>query len=263
MTEEERILTEFYSNYDEDGRLATRHGSVEFLTTMRYIKKYLKQGDRILEIGAGTGRYSHALAGEGYRVDAVELVPHNIEIFKRNTREGERVTVTQGNALDLSNFADGSYDMTLLLGPMYHLYTEETQLKALSEAIRVTKKGGVIFAAYCNSDATMVQFCFIKGMIKDAHYKKLIDPVTFKAKSNPEDIFQLYRREDVDGLMKNFAVERLHYVGTDMATEYISAVVDEMDDELFNSYLDYHFAICERQDMVGTTNHILDIFRKL
>lgn len=69
-------LMDFYNNYDEDSRLTPRHGSVEFLTTMRYITRYLKPGDHILEIGAGTGRYSHALARQGYPVDAVELIPH-------------------------------------------------------------------------------------------------------------------------------------------------------------------------------------------
>jgi len=71
-------LREFYENYDEDGRLASRHGQVEYLTTMRYVKKYLRPGMRILEIGAATGRYSHTLAREGYEVDAVELLAHNI-----------------------------------------------------------------------------------------------------------------------------------------------------------------------------------------
>ncbi len=59
---ENQYLIDFYNQYDEDSRLALKHGSVEFLTTMRYIEKYRKQGDRVLEIGAGTGRYSHALA---------------------------------------------------------------------------------------------------------------------------------------------------------------------------------------------------------
>ena len=79
------VLTEFYSNYDEDNRLRSKHGMVEFLTTMRYIEKYLQPGMRILEVGAATGRYSHALAQAGYQVDAVELVEHNIEIFRQKT----------------------------------------------------------------------------------------------------------------------------------------------------------------------------------
>ena len=84
------ILTKHYSGYDEDGRLRSRHGMVEFLTTMRYVQKYLRPGMRILEIGAGTGRYSHELVQQGYQVEAVELVEHNIEIFKQNHHAGHK-----------------------------------------------------------------------------------------------------------------------------------------------------------------------------
>lgn len=257
-----KILSEFYSNYDEENRLLSKHGQVEYLTTMRYIEKYLRPGMRILEVGAATGRYSHALAQMGYKVDAIELVQHNIEIFKEKTKDGEDVTIRQGDARDLSAFADNRFDMTLVLGPMYHLFTVEDQKQALSEAIRVTKPGGIIFAAYCGNEATMVQFCFGRGMIREPRYRELIDPVTFKASSDPAELFELYRKEDIDALMADFCVERLHYVGTDMATNYMRETVDAMDEELFELYLKYHFAICERVDCVGTSHHILDIFRK-
>ena len=256
-------LTAYYSGYDEEGRLASRHGSVEFLTTMRYIERYLQPGMRILEIGAATGRYSHTLARMGYAVDAVELVQHNIDIFQKNTQPGENVTIRQGNAKDLHFLEEGTYDITLLLGPMYHLFTVEEQLQALTEALRVTKKGGILMAAYCGNDATMVQYCFGRGMLKEKRYQDLVDPVTFKASSDPAELFELYRREDIDELMSHFAVKRLHYVGTDMATNYMRACIDEMDDDFFATYLRYHFTICERSDMVGVSHHILDISRKL
>jgi len=256
------VLSEYYGSYDEDNRLRSQHGSVEFLTTMRYVEKYLRPGMQILEVGTATGRYSHTLARQGYQVDAVELVQHNIEVFMANTLPGENVRIYQGNAKNLHMLTDNTYDITLLLGPMYHLFTEAEQKQALSEAIRVTKKGGVIFAAYCGNEATMVQYCFGRGMIKEQHYRDLVDPVTFKASSDPAELFQLYRKEDIDALMEDFSVTRLHYVGTDMATNYMRQAVDEMDAELFNLYLQYHFAICERGDLVGASHHILDIFRK-
>ena len=258
-----KALTEFYTNYDEEGRLLSRHGQVEYLTTMRYIEKYLRHGMRVLEIGAATGRYSHTLARQGYRVDAVELVQHHIDIFRSLTQPGEEVTIRQGNAKDLSCFEDEMFDMTLLLGPMYHLFTVEEQLQALSEAIRVTKKGGIIMAAYCGNDATMVQFCFGRGMLKEQRYRELVDFETFKASSDPAELFQLYRIEDIDALMENFATQRLHFVGTDMATNYMRPTIDEMDDAFFDLFLQYHFTICERQDMVGVSHHFLDIFRKV
>ncbi len=260
--ETEKLLTDYYSSYDEDSRLRSKHGMVEYLTTMRYIEKYLRPGNRVLEIGAGTGRYSHALAQQGYRVDAVELVQHNIDIFREKTQPGEAVAIRQGNAKDLGFFPDHTFDITLLLGPMYHLFTREEQRQALSEAIRVTKPGGVIFAAYCGNDASMVMYCFGRGMLREERYQKLVDPVTFKASSDPAELFALCRREDIDALMEGFSVTRLHYVGTDMAANYMRTVIDDMDDELYAMYLRYHFAICERPDMVGVSHHVLDVFRK-
>lgn len=258
-----KALTEYYSNYDEEGRLLTRYGQVEYLTTMRYIEKYLRPGIRILEIGTATGRYAHAFARQGYRVDAVELIQHNIDIFNSLTLPGEDITIRQGNAKDLDVFPDDTFDITLLLGPMYHLFTEEEQHQALSEAVRVTKQNGIVFAAYCGNDATVIQYCFGRGMLKEQRYKDLVDMETFKASSDPAELFQLYRIEDIDKLMSAFQTERLHFVGTDMATHYMRSTVDEMDDEFFDLYLRYHFTICERTDMVGASHHFLDVFRKL
>ncbi|MBQ2818491.1 MAG: class I SAM-dependent methyltransferase [Clostridia bacterium] len=255
------ILNKHYSNYNEDARLRSRHGMVEFLTTVKYIEKYLRPDSRIIEIGAGTGRYSHYFAQNGYRVDAVELLEHNIEIFKQNTKPNENITVTQGNALDLSEFEDAVYDIVLLLGPMYHLYTDDDRRKAISEAMRIAKNDGVIFVAYCGNEATMMQECFKYKLVTDPHFSKLMDE-TFKCSSNPEDLFVLFRKSEIDKMMESFDVHRLHFVGTDMYTHYVKDQIYEMDDEIYEIYLKYHFAICEREDLVGISNHFLDIFRK-
>lgn len=255
-------MNHYYGNYDEDNRLNYRYGLVEYLTTMHYIRKYLYPGMYILEIGAATGRYSHALAREGYKVDAIELVEHNIEIFKANTQEGEDVTITQGDAKDLSALEDDTYDMTLLLGPMYHLFTEEEKLQALSEAIRVTKIGGIIYTAYCMSDASILGYGFIRGEIHNMIEKKMIDPVTFQTFSKPMDLFELHRKEDIDALRNHFHVTPLHFLATDGYANHIRSTMSEMDDRTFDLFMRYHFATCERQDMIGYSNHTLDIVRK-
>lgn len=260
--ETNRYLTEYYSSHDEDARLTSRHGQVEYLTTMRYIEKYLRPGMRILEIGTGTGRYAHALARMGYTVDAVELIESNIDVFKRNTQPGEMISIVQGNALDLSGFADKSYDITLLLGPLYHLYDAAEQKQALCEALRVTKSGGILFCAYCISDSTILQYCFGRGTLFEMIDKGLIDTETFKAYSTPAELFQLYRKEDIDALIEELPMDRLHYVAADLATMYMPETVDGLTDEMFEMYMKYHFAICERPDMMGLTNHSLDIARK-
>ena len=260
--ETEQYLAAYYNRGMEDGRLTSQHGSVEFLTTMRYVERYARPGDRILEIGAGTGRYAHALARQGYTLDALELIPYNMEVFRQNTLPEERISIAQGNALDLSRFADSRYDITLLLGPMYHLFTEEDKRQALREAIRVTKPGGVLFAAYCIADASILGFGFKEGHIFELIEKGLLETEHFKAFSNPEDLFELHRKEDIDTLMRGFHTTRLHYVATDGYTDHMRETVDAMDAATFALYLQYHFAVCERADMAGLSHHTLDIFRK-
>lgn len=258
----EVYLTEFYNKCDEDGRLLTRYGAIEFITTIKYIEKYLQKGMKIIEIGAATGKYSHTLARMGYEVDAVELLEHNIDIFKRNTIKGEKISITKANAMDLSSFEDEKYDITLLLGPMYHLYTEEDKLKALSEAIRVTKKGGIVFAAYCMGDASILQYGFGRGIIKELIEKCMLNPETFDTFSNSWDIFELHRKEDIDQLRSHFDVEQLHFIATDGYSNHIREKLEEMDEETYEIFVKYHLATCERQDLIGYSNHTLDIFKK-
>lgn len=131
---------------NEDSRLTrNRHGQLEYLTTMNYIHKFVPSESKILEVGAGTGRYSVALAMEGYDVTAVELVGNNLEILRRNAAGLENITSYQGDAEDLSLFADNSFDAVLVLGPMYHLFEKAEQHRALDEAIRVSKPGASLW----------------------------------------------------------------------------------------------------------------------
>ena len=256
-------IVAYYERFDEASRLLSRRGQVEFLTTVQYVEKYLQQNDHILEIGAATGRYSHYFAKKGYKVDAVELVEHNIKIFQRKTQPCEKVTIRQGNALDLAFFADNTFDITLLFGPMYHLYTTEDQKQALSEAIRVTKTNGIVFTSYCMADPVLILHGFGNGEIRDFISRGKVDRTTFLCYSGKKDIFQLYRKEQIVALRENFPCEPLHYVATDGCTNCIRRSIDKMSKDDFDLYLQYHFLTCEQSDMTGMSDHTLDIFRKI
>lgn len=260
--DEFKYLTDYYNNYDEDGRLLRKFGQVEFLTTMKYIEKYIEKGMRILEVGAGTGRYTITLAEKGYKVDAIELIQHNIDILKGKITEKHKINVKQGNAVDLTCYPDETFDITLVLGPLYHLFIEEEKKKAISEAIRVTKKGGAVFISYCINEATIFGWGFKNGNISSALESGIVNRDTFKCKSNPSLLFELHRKEDIERLMSDFDIQPLHYVATDLVTNYMREIIDAMDENMFNTYLKYHFTICERSDLVGATHHSLDIFRK-
>ena len=84
---EENLIT-YYNKFNEDKRLNTRHGQVEFITSMKYIKEYLKEfnNPKILDVGAGTGKYSINLANDGYDVTALEVVKHNLKVIQKNIK---------------------------------------------------------------------------------------------------------------------------------------------------------------------------------
>jgi SAM-dependent methyltransferase len=185
-------------------------------------------------------------------------------VFKSLLLPAQRINITQGNALDLHMFADNTFNLTLVLGPLYHLYSDEDKKKCIAEALRVTKPGGIIFAAHVISDITIYSEGFQYNRLDIPGYitQGKIDPLTFATTSTPDDVFELVRKEDIDRLMAHFPVTRLHYVATTLISRILRESLDAMDEETFNLYMRYHFAICERPDMAGMTSHSLDVFRK-
>ena len=255
-------LVDFYNRIDEDSRLLSKCGRIEFLTTVKYIDKYLKKDMNIIEIGAATGRYSHHYARKGYTVEAVELIDHNIEIFKANTLPGEKVNIRQGNAVDLSFYDDNSFDVTLLLGPMYHLYTPEEQKKALSEAMRITKTDGYIFIAYCMLDPSVLTRAFAENRLQEFIDTELINIDTFETFFPPHGVFKLYTSDEIFDLTNPLGARRLHFVATDGYAPHMNKSVEKMDDFTYQTYLRYHFKNCERQDLIGMSPHTLEVLKK-
>ena len=256
-------LEDYYNQYDEEGRLLSRHGQVEYLTTMKYINECLSgtSDPAILEIGAGTGRYSVTLAKQGHRVTAVELIPRNLEILKSKLDGSERITPILGNALDLSVLPDASFSVTLVLGPMYHLYTREEKLQALSEAVRVTKPGGYLLIAYCMNEPTIISYVFGKNKLREVTDLHMLTP-DWHCISEPKDLFEMVRTEEIAALDAEVPVQRIKLVAADGAANYMRQVIDAMDDETFSKWMDYHFSTCERQDLIGASHHTLDILQK-
>lgn len=252
-------LEKYYNKFNEEKRLGRRHGKVEFITSMKYIHKYLEgmSGAKILDVGAGTGRYSVALAEEGYDVTAVELVKYNLGILKAKKSS---VKAYQGNALTLSRFSDNTFDMTLLFGPMYHLYSFEDKKKALEEAKRVTKMGGVILVAYCMNEYCVITHAFKENFARECIGKGKLTK-DFKSVSSEEDLYDYVRIEDINRLYQAAELERLQIIAADGPANYLRPVLNAMDEETYRLFIEYHLATCERQDLIGASAHTVDILK--
>ena len=255
-------LEKYYNKFCEEKRLTRRHGYVEYVTSMKYIHEYLPQGKKetikILDVGAGTGRYSVQLAGEGYDVTAVELVKYNLGILKSKKSS---VKAYQGNALNLSRFEADQFDMVLVFGPMYHLYTKEDKVKALKEAKRVVQPGGIILVAYCMNEYSILTYGFKEGHMKESIRNQKVDD-SFHVRSKEEDLYDYVRIEDIDAIDQAAGVKREKLIAADGPANYMRTVLNAMDEETYQLFIQYHLSTCERKDLLGASAHTLDIVRK-
>jgi ubiquinone/menaquinone biosynthesis C-methylase UbiE len=150
-------IVEYYTlRYREDQRLGTRpQALLERARTMELLQELLPPPPAcVLDVGGGTGEYARALVAAGYRVRLVDLVPAHVV----QARAGQpAVEAEVGDARALAGNND-DYDATLLLGPLYHLVQRNDRLKALTEAVRVTRPGGPVIAAAISRFAGPLDF---------------------------------------------------------------------------------------------------------
>lgn len=261
------FLEEHYNKFFEEKRLDSRHGQVEFCLTMKYIKKELDelsaQGKspseiKIADIGAGTGRYAVPLSDEGYDVTAVEPVQHNLGVMKAKK---SAVKCMKGNALKLKKLESDSFDLVLLLGPMYHLFTFEDKAQALSEAKRICKPGGSIFVAYLMNEYGVLTYGFKERHILEVQKEGRLDE-KFNCFSSEKDLYDYVRLEEINSLMENSGLKRKLLFTPDGPANYMRPFLNQLSDEEFLEFIRYVESICERGELMGAAAHTVDILQK-
>lgn len=267
LTEQDKKVIAQYSGYSEGKRLSyTRANETEFMVTMHYLHKYLKDGDYIADVGAGGGTYTKALAAEGYKVDAVELTPEYVKQMKEEFFGNDHIRVFEGNAKDLNFLNDNAYDLVLAMGPIYSIKDFDERKRACKEALRIAKPGAPVFIAFCLQDAPLIHEVYMSedpaGELTTIGYDRESAFVTDNTGSSR--ILDTISSVDelIDAVCLENNAKKVCRFAQDGISQIISKSVNSMSGESYAEWIQYLIATAERAELMGYSDHIVQVITK-
>lgn len=252
----EKSIIDYYNAYDEEGRLFRNNShKIEWLTSMHYLKKYIKKGSLLLDGCAGTGNYAFPFAKLGYKVVAGDIVPGNVKIMQEKQKKDPVLKeIYVGSMSDLSPFKKESFDAVLCMGAFYHV-DEEERFQIMNECLRVLKLGGILAISYINNLAGVI--CGLEDdlgnvdAVNEWYHKKTKDGLFLFM--NPLQIEEMALRLNTK-ILANIAADGVNYL--------LSDKLNSTTDENFDKWYRFHLETCEDKSLLGYSLHGLIILRK-
>jgi SAM-dependent methyltransferase len=175
-------ITAYYGRGEEQHRLSG-WGRLEFVRTQELLERFLPPPPAVvLDVGGGPGAYAAWLGGLGYRVQLLDPIALHVEQAR-----AAGVSASLGDARSLP-FDDGSADAVLLLGPLYHLPEDDDRRRALAQARRVLRPGGVLAAAAISRFAGTIDG-LVKGHFASPRFELFTERVLEDGRHrNPEHV---------------------------------------------------------------------------
>jgi len=228
---------------------------MEYKYTKKILDRYISKEHTILEIGCGTGYYGVYLADKCKQYTGVDITPGNIEILKEKIKNNGLSTINAvvGDATDLNDFKDDSYDIILTFGPIYHLPPNEREL-VFAESKRLCKDNGIIMFAYINKIGVYITGCLNqaeqypnqqknKSLLKDG-----IDDTR-------DNIYWFTMPEDMEITAQKFGLSVIENLGVDftLTPEMYSKSDREKEWAEITDFL------CQSKSCTGFANHAVMI----
>ena len=259
------------THYDTDpkkewDRLQKRHPYEKYIT-VHMMDRYIRPGDRILDIGGGPGHYSVHYAKLGHDVTLLDLSDGNVRFAKQKARQyGVKITALQGDATDLSRFADATFDTVFLMGPLYHLMSEESRTRAVREAKRVLKPGGCLFCSF------ILMFGGVIYGLRDAQETILWpeEQVFYDIAARGESIaFNAFTYawmttvKDAKALLASVPGLRTETVfGQESILAPYKNELSRSPRKIRTAFYDYALRYCEKEDFLTHSEHLMIVSRK-
>ncbi|MFC9710691.1 class I SAM-dependent methyltransferase [Paenibacillus sp. NPDC056933] len=268
--ERSRVI-EYYSRFDEWGRLDRE--PLEFIINMHYIRESLPATGLVLDNGAGPGKYAMELARLGYRVTLSDLTPASVDMARQKAKEMDLTQQFDGfhvlDATHLNGIADETYDASLMLGPLYHLQTEEERVAAVRELHRVTKRGGTVYVAMQSRMRMGITSLQFPQQWKPHDHMKAIRSFMEKGIFDHSDQGRFtgayyFNIQDINPYMEKHGFETVDLIGSSslrsMLTEEQQQYWKERGE--YDELIQYMIEAAKDPSILGISSHLLYIGRK-
>ncbi len=266
MKYQDEITHIYDSDPQREWERMDRHRT-EFAVTLRAMDEHLPPAPaRILDCGGGPGRYAIELAQRGYDVTLFDLSTGNLEFAKQKAAESgiESIGYAHGTATDLSRFATHSFDAVLLMGPLYHLLDANERHKAIDEAYRVLKPGGVLFAAFITRYAPLrysIAHELNWPLELPEHVQTLLrtGDLSPRGISGVEFVAHFARPAEVEPLICSAGFEMKTVLGVEGLVSQIEANINQLSGEAWDFWVDLNYQIAPDPSIHGAVEHLLAI----
>jgi ubiquinone/menaquinone biosynthesis C-methylase UbiE len=264
-------ITSYYDRWPEEARLSLGSSRLEEARTRELILRHAPAAPAIvLDIGGAAGVYAFWLAERGYDVRLIDASPRLVEVARqRNGNADHRLTSCEvGDARKL-RVPDGSADIVLLLGPLYHLVNERDRQDALAESFRVLRPGGKLFAAGISRFASLLDG-LAHELLKDHGFSKIVERDLADGNhlnpTNHIDYFTtayLHRPEDLQSEVAHAGFGQVELYGIEGPAWMLPDFDDRWDDPARREILLRAARALESEPtVIGCSAHLLAVGRK-
>ena len=266
MENNEAVRNHYDENPAYEWERMSRH-PFEFELNLRFLKRYIQPGDRVLDVGGGPGRYSFALQEMGCDVTLVDLSPGNIDFAREKAREfGVHLRAFVADARDLAVLADEQFDHVLCMGPLYHLLSESDRERAVWECLSHLRAGGMFAAAY---------IAMVSGIVYMG--RKAPELLTKPEELAPLEAFLCQKSwsgqsftqahftdaEEVLPFMERFPLEKRHFLASEPIVCAFEDRILSCGPEVTAAWLDLAEKVCEQERFFHFTEHFLYLGRRV
>jgi len=239
---------------------------VEYELTKRFLRRHIADGDRVLDVGGGPGRYSLWLAERGCRVTLADLSQANVDFaLAKATELGLELRGFCADARDLSALAGETFDHVLLMGPLYHLTDAADREQAVRSALAVLAHGGTLAVSFISAFAGILyalrdEPTMILNPDLTAQFAEVVRDEPYSGMAFTQAYFA--RRQDILPFMEGFGLQKLHFLSAEGMLSPYEANLRAQPPEVLAAWIDFAEKLCERQDILSFAEHYLYIGRK-